>query len=207
MVKQWPRELTNAKVILSTCAFWVQVHGLPLQNMKTVNAIKIRKFIGDDVLDIDNGDCPGIICHHHLRMRVVLDVSKPLVLGFHLPRPRLPSLGIKFLYERLADYCTLCGLIGHGKSFCPAPPPLGPHDMYGVSLRDYVYPGTRSPPSSRTICIPGDHRSLLCTEDLGLGFFLPAPSTGPTTTMQPPRCSPLKLVEEALSTPGFHPHL
>jgi hypothetical protein len=41
VVKQWPRELTNAEFILSTCAFWVQVHGLPLQNMTTINAIKI----------------------------------------------------------------------------------------------------------------------------------------------------------------------
>jgi hypothetical protein len=140
-------------------------------------------------------------------MRVVLDVSKPLVPGFHLPHPRLPSLGIKFLYERLADYCTLCGLMGHCKSFCPAPTQPGPHDMYGVSLCSYVYPGTRSPPSSRLVRIPGDHRSLLCTEDLGSGFFLLAPLVGPTTTMQPPRCSPLKLVEEASSTPGFHPHV
>jgi hypothetical protein len=61
VVKQWPHELTNAEVILSTCSFWVQVHGLPLQNMTTVNAIKIEKFIGDDVLDVDNGDCPGIM--------------------------------------------------------------------------------------------------------------------------------------------------
>jgi hypothetical protein len=91
--------------------------------MTDVNAIKIGKFIGDAVLDVDNGDCPGIICQHHLGMCVVLDVSKHLVPGFHLPRPGLPSLWIKFLYERLADYCTFCGLIGHRKSFCPAPPP------------------------------------------------------------------------------------
>jgi hypothetical protein len=85
VVKPWPPELTNAEFILFTCAFWVKVHGLPLQNMTDVNAIKIGKFIGDAVLDVDNGDCPGIICHHHLGMCVVFDVSKPLVPGFHLP--------------------------------------------------------------------------------------------------------------------------
>lgn len=107
VVKPWPPELTNAEFILFTCAFWIQVHGLPLQNMTDVNASKIGKFIGDTILDVHNGDCPRIISHHHLGMCVVLDVSKPLVPGFHLPRPGLPSLWIKFLYERLADYCTI----------------------------------------------------------------------------------------------------
>lgn len=97
-----------------------------------------------------------------------------------------------------------CSLIGHRKSFCPAPPPPGPDDMYGVSLRSYVYLRTHSPPSSQLVCILGGHRSLLCIEDLGLVFFLPAPSAGSTTTMRPPRCSPFKLVEEASFAPGFH---
>jgi hypothetical protein len=39
VVKPWPPELTIEEVDMSTCAFWVQVHGLSLQNLTTVNAI------------------------------------------------------------------------------------------------------------------------------------------------------------------------
>jgi hypothetical protein len=103
----------------------VQVHGLPLQNLTAVNAIKIRKFIGIKVLDVENGDLEGIIAHHHLRIRLLLNALQPLNSGFFLPRLDLPSIWIRFQYERLAGYCVYCGLIRHRKFFCPGPiPPL-----------------------------------------------------------------------------------
>lgn len=133
VVKPWPQELTYEEVDL-TCAFLVQVHGLPLRNMTAVNAIRISKFIGS-VINVENGEHLGIIYNHHLRIRIALDTSQPLVSGFHLPRHGRSSIWVKFLYERLADYCPLCGLIGHRKSFCSAPPPPGPQDRYGFSLK------------------------------------------------------------------------
>jgi hypothetical protein len=39
---------------------------------------------------------------------------------------------------------VLCGLVGHQRNFCPAPPPQGPKDKYGVSLRAFVLSGSRS---------------------------------------------------------------
>jgi hypothetical protein len=56
IVKPWPPELTIDEVDLSSCAFWVQVHSLPLQNLTAVNAIKIGKFIGIEFLNVENGD-------------------------------------------------------------------------------------------------------------------------------------------------------
>jgi hypothetical protein len=41
------------------------------------------------------------------------------------------------------DYCTLCGCIGHRKSYCLAPPTSGVSDRYVSSLRGYVYPSSR----------------------------------------------------------------
>jgi hypothetical protein len=52
----------------------VQVHGLPLRNLKAVNAIKIGKFIGIEVLNVENCDLEGIIAHHHLRIRILINV-------------------------------------------------------------------------------------------------------------------------------------
>jgi hypothetical protein len=95
------------------------------------------------VLDVENGDQPGIICNNHLRIRVSLDTTRPLIPRFNLPCQGRSSIWIGFLYEMLANYCTLCGLIGHRKSFCPAPPP-GPQDRYGLSLRGYVFSSSRA---------------------------------------------------------------
>jgi hypothetical protein len=39
ILKPWPPELTADEVDLLNCSFWVQVHGLPFQNLTAVNAI------------------------------------------------------------------------------------------------------------------------------------------------------------------------
>jgi len=143
VVKPWPPELAFEEVDLSSCAFWVQVHGLPLENMLAVNAIKIGKLFGLEVLTVEDGERSGIINHHHLRFRLVIDVSLPLVPGFYLPRSGLSALWIKLLYERLGDYCVLCGCIGHRKTYCAAPPHLVDPERYTTSLRGYVYPKSR----------------------------------------------------------------
>ncbi|XP_062171088.1 uncharacterized protein LOC133876865 [Alnus glutinosa] len=180
VVKPWPPELAFEEVDLSSCAFWVQVHGLPLQNMMVVNAIKIGKLIGLKVLTIEDGDKPGIINHHHLRFRLLIDVSLPLAPGFHLPRNGRSPLWIKLLYKRLANYCALCGCIGHCKMFCPAPPPLGTPDRYSTSLQGYVYPSSRKLVSARPAS----------------GCVSSASATSPINGL-PPSLVPLKLEEEA----------
>jgi hypothetical protein len=142
----WSPHLTFEEVELYICAFWVQIHGLPLQNMTARNAGSIGLALGE-VLVVDHGSTKGIIGTHHLRLRVALDTRKPLVPGFSLPCEGRSTTWVRYLYERLADYCTLCGLIGTRKFFCPAPPPQGPQDKYGISLRAFVLSGSRSAPS------------------------------------------------------------
>jgi hypothetical protein len=112
----------------------VQDHGLPRQNMTTNNAIKIGKGLGT-LMEVENFETPGLICRQYLRFRVDLNTAQPLIPGFHLPRPEKEPLWISFRYERLGDYCTICGLIGHKMNNCSNHSHALPHINYHIPLQ------------------------------------------------------------------------
>lgn len=102
--------------------------------MTSKNAVKIGKGLGS-LLEVDNGNALGHICRQYLRIKVELDTLQPLVPGFQLSRIDKAQLWVSFKYERLVDYCTMCGLIGHKKFSCPTLPPPTPIFNYGISLK------------------------------------------------------------------------
>jgi hypothetical protein len=104
---------------LHLCVFWIQVHGLPVQYMTTLNAIHIGKGIGK-ILELDNDNSTGLICRQFIRFKIEINTSLLLASGFNMVCEREDTRWISFLYERLDDYCTSCGLIGHKSGFCPS---------------------------------------------------------------------------------------
>ncbi|OMO67492.1 reverse transcriptase [Corchorus capsularis] len=79
-----------------------------------------------------------------LRLRVGLEVSKPLVEGFWVPRQNREKVWAEVKYERLADFCYTCGRIGHVSRKCGeeseamdenGKPRFGPH-MRAAPARD-----------------------------------------------------------------------
>jgi hypothetical protein len=108
--------------------------------MTTQNSIRIRKGIGK-ILELDNNFI-GLICRKFIRFKIEINKSLPLALGFYMPSSREKPCWISFQYERLDEYCTSCGLIGHKKAFCPTPLQFDPLDKYERSLRapSYVSP-------------------------------------------------------------------
>jgi len=147
LLKPWSPDLALDEINLRLCSFWVQVHGLPRQNMAVVNSVKIAQRLGK-ILAVDDHDNAGLICQPFLRFRVELDSAHPLISGFHLPRPGRDLLWISLRYERLGDYCTLCGLIGHKKSQCTQPPNRLNPDKYRVPLQTFSLIGLRQNPST-----------------------------------------------------------
>ncbi|KAB1219766.1 hypothetical protein CJ030_MR3G005775 [Morella rubra] len=53
-----------------------------------------------------------------LRLRVDFDLTKPLVSGFPIPCLGLSTTWVQFKYKKLADFCYVCGRIGHTQSSC-----------------------------------------------------------------------------------------
>jgi len=146
LLKPWSPDLALDEVNLNLCSFWVQVHGLPGQNMAAVNAVIIAQRLGK-VLAVDHHDAKGLICQPFLRFRVELDATQPLIPGFHLPRSGRDPLWISFRYERLGDYCTLCGLIGHKRNQCIQPVARHTPDKYRIPLQTFSLVGLRAVPS------------------------------------------------------------
>lgn len=74
-------------------------------------------FIGE-FLDFDGKDLSrgytGV-----MRVRVRIDVRKPLKRKKRITLPNGSLTYVTFAYEKLTLFCFLCGKLGHVESFCP----------------------------------------------------------------------------------------
>jgi len=142
LLQPWSPDLAINEIHLHLCSFWVQVHGLPRQNMAIANSVIIAQRLGK-ILEVNDLENTGLICRPFLRFRVELDSAQPLIPGFHLPCPSREPLWISFRYERLGEYCTLCGLIGHKKIQCSQPPHCLTPNKYHIPLQTFSLYGIR----------------------------------------------------------------
>jgi hypothetical protein len=137
-IQVWSPTKTLGDLSLSVVPFWVQIHGLPLQNMTTKNAIAIGKGLGPVLMVEDNSGVEATF-RSYLRILVSLDVSKPLKSGFSMSREDGSSTWVNLRYERLDIYCSDCGLIGHHQAVCLAPPEAKFPSRYTISLKVNVF--------------------------------------------------------------------
>ncbi|RYR54973.1 hypothetical protein Ahy_A06g030227 [Arachis hypogaea] len=64
----------------------------------------------------------GILKRPYLRIRISINITKALPIGFWLDREKMPPLWVFFKYERLPDsYYFNCGILGMKKKTCKNP--------------------------------------------------------------------------------------
>ncbi|KAL0352088.1 UNVERIFIED_CONTAM: LINE-1 retrotransposable element O protein [Sesamum calycinum] len=105
-----------AEVDLAWCDFHVRIHGLPLGKMTPEIASIIGGKIGR-LKDFDLSKGPES-WGSFMRLRVAINVTKPLTRALKLRTVLGDEHIVTFTYERLPNFCYLCGRIGHISKWC-----------------------------------------------------------------------------------------
>ncbi|PQP93948.1 uncharacterized protein Pyn_30341 [Prunus yedoensis var. nudiflora] len=109
-IQPWPSNCALAEIHPNKATYWIQAHGIPLGMMTGRNALLIGGRIGT-VIGIEDPAINGT--RSFLRMRIEIDTTKPLQLGFWLPRGNGGRSWINLRYEGLRRFCFRCGRLGH----------------------------------------------------------------------------------------------
>ncbi|RYR47522.1 hypothetical protein Ahy_A07g033454 [Arachis hypogaea] len=117
---------------------WVQIHGFSLSYIIRKTAEIIGKKIGT-VMETENSRLNDTLQRMFLRVRVTMNITKPLPTGFWLATQNHQTLWVDFKYERIQDsYCLNCGILGHTKKECRSPMAMASWDhmqpRYGLGL-------------------------------------------------------------------------
>ena len=103
-------------VNMEWCPFNVQIHGLPFDMMTK----KIGTILGEAIGDVEevDSDESQMAWGRWLKVRVAINVSKPLKRGKVLSVPGNGKALAMFRYERLPDFCYICGILDHQEQDC-----------------------------------------------------------------------------------------
>ena len=84
---------------------------MPITWMHRDMVQELGEYIGsvEEVDTDEEGNCIGEI----VRLRISMDITKPLQKILEVETEDEGSIPILILYERLPDLCFYCGLIGH----------------------------------------------------------------------------------------------
>ncbi|KAL0307133.1 UNVERIFIED_CONTAM: hypothetical protein Sradi_6130600, partial [Sesamum radiatum] len=97
-------------VELNWCSFYVHIHGLSLRQRTEVMAHLIGSRIGR-VIEVPPSS--HRLWGSDMRIRVALEVRKPLLRCLQLSSASGEKLTVSFSYERLPFFYCICGLMGH----------------------------------------------------------------------------------------------
>ncbi|KAM6586590.1 hypothetical protein CsatA_009195 [Cannabis sativa] len=96
---------------------WIQLHELKYGFMSDWVVKHVGNYIGSYVKS-DPRNFVGI-WRDYLRVRVTIDIEKPLKRRKKLIKPSGEWIWTTFKYEHVPMFCFICGLIGHSERFCP----------------------------------------------------------------------------------------
>ncbi|GLT69222.1 hypothetical protein SLA2020_413900 [Shorea laevis] len=100
ILKPWDRTMALNELDFSEGTYWIQVHDLPLELMTFQNAVIIGNQLGT-FLGTEFDGLPVSPRKNFMRIKVLLPLRNPLIIGFNQPRPNRPPSWVHLKYERL----------------------------------------------------------------------------------------------------------
>ncbi|XP_074347294.1 uncharacterized protein LOC141686139 [Apium graveolens] len=104
------------KVSLNIVEFWIQMYDLPSGYMSELVGKQLGNFFESFVsYDLSNNTS---IWREYMRIRIMVDVCLPLKRKKKICKKNKSEFIVNCKYEKLGDFCFVCGLLTHTKHFC-----------------------------------------------------------------------------------------
>lgn len=116
LIKKLDGEEQLSELNISELYIWLQVYDLPIGFHSEFIFKSIGNYVGKFVAS-DPKNLNGI-WRNYQRIKVAIDVHKPLKSKMRMKKAGGEWLWISFKYERLPSFCFYCGVIGHSEKFC-----------------------------------------------------------------------------------------
>ena len=110
VLQRYEKDVDLCDMNFNMVNFWVQVHEIPVRFRIQKIAEKICETIGTVSRPADNTEVEG---DGFIRVRVKVDVSKPLCHGRVISLENGRELWVSFKYERLPNLCYWCVCLTH----------------------------------------------------------------------------------------------
>ncbi|XP_012843185.1 PREDICTED: uncharacterized protein LOC105963339 [Erythranthe guttata] len=116
ILQHWPPDKALMEVDMDLATFWIHVSNLPVYFINMSNALLIGNKIGTFIkADLHS---TAQKWKKAFRIQVQIDTTQPLIDHILLPCQGRNDLHVEIRYERLADFCFSCGLLGHKIQVC-----------------------------------------------------------------------------------------
>ncbi|PWA94542.1 hypothetical protein CTI12_AA059290 [Artemisia annua] len=115
ILKPLDEDEQTSNVEMSKIPFWIRLLNLPFSR-RSENYVRAIAGKLSTVLDVDTRRLRE--GSKHIRVRVMIDVAKPLCRDLFVTNQQHEKVMVGLCYERLPNFCYWCGHLGHTKKEC-----------------------------------------------------------------------------------------